>query len=199
MNIHPLFYEFDLVAEVAQSNNRIQLLSLQPSQISISNLDVIAKPLDVSGGSTHHHGEVVSRPDFPVEGVHGSPVDNVAAGVDGYYIFVVEGDVFELVFGLEVAYSQQEAVVLDVFDGEPALVSAEGEESASCYFEVVLGIFHAFERLLVQEVHLLVLLQTSAIRLESVVLDAYLCLEGIHDGEVVVFNFLQAGLHHILC
>jgi len=131
--------------------------------------------------------------------VHGAPVDDVAAGVDGDVVLVVEEGVLELVLGLGVADPQQQPIVLDVLDDEAAVVPAEGVGSGACHLEVVLGVLHALERLLVEEVDLLVLLQRPGVRLEVVVLYPDLGVEGCDYLGVVVLDLLEVGLGHVVC
>ena len=50
-----------------------------------------------------------------------------------------------MAFSLTVAYTQQEPIVFDIFDNKLALVSSEGIGIRGCYFEVVLGVLHAFQ------------------------------------------------------
>ena len=111
----------------------------------MGNLNMIAKPLDFSGRRTHQHSQLVSTFYLPAERVHGSAVDHIPTGVDRYQISVVESELLKLTFGLAVAYAQQEPIVFYIFDNELALVSSKGVGIGCCYFEVVLGILHAFQ------------------------------------------------------
>ena len=108
-------------------------------------LNMIAKPLDFFGRSTHQNSQLVSRFYPPAERVHGSAVDHITTGVDRYQIFVVESEFLKLTFSLTVAHTQQEPIVFYIFDNELALVSSKGVGIGCCYFEVVLGVLYAFQ------------------------------------------------------